>query len=208
MKLKLPYLSGRVIVIKSDQQEAKKCYENSLKIKRGVFMVVECPPSADTPMEVEPVEETPAEAVPVEEAPAGAVPVEETPMEEMPGVALPMGEAPTEEASRRQGLEGVARAENSRDRRPEPVENVVERRIGGKTFKLGRLLGQEEQDQVAAVISCWTSLHGPPRTCPISTQIFYATISPWTLRSALCDRGRGSSTRKGASSCRKRPESC
>jgi len=34
------------------------------------------------------------------------------------------------------------------------VENVVERKIGGKTFKLGRLLSQEEQDQVAAVISC------------------------------------------------------
>ena len=36
---------------------------------------------------------------------------------------------------------------------PEPVENVVERQIGGKTFKLGRLLSREEQDQVAAVIS-------------------------------------------------------
>ena len=31
MKKKLPDLSGRVIVIKSGQQEAKKCYENSLK---------------------------------------------------------------------------------------------------------------------------------------------------------------------------------
>jgi len=35
MKMKLPDLSGKVIVIKSDQQEAKKCYENSLKAKRG-----------------------------------------------------------------------------------------------------------------------------------------------------------------------------
>jgi len=33
------------------------------------------------------------------------------------------------------------------------VENVVERQIGGKIFKLGRLLSQEEQDEVAAVIS-------------------------------------------------------
>jgi len=80
MKLKLPDLSGRVIVIKSDQQEAKKCYENSLKTKRGVFMVVERPPSADTPMEVEPQEE--------------AVPGRETPVE-----AVPTGEAPKEEAS-------------------------------------------------------------------------------------------------------------
>jgi len=60
MKLKLPDLSGRVIVIKSDHKEAKKCYENSLKTKRGVFMVVERPPMEETPMEVEPVEEAPA----------------------------------------------------------------------------------------------------------------------------------------------------
>jgi len=84
MKLKLPDLNGRVIVIKSDQHEAKKCYENSLKTKRGVFMVVERPPSADTPMEVEPVEETvpvgetPVEAVPTEEMPEEAVSMEET----------------------------------------------------------------------------------------------------------------------------------
>ena len=52
MKMKLPDLSGVVIVIMSDQEEARKCYENSLKTKRGVFMVFERPPSADTAMEV------------------------------------------------------------------------------------------------------------------------------------------------------------
>jgi len=31
---------------------------------------------------------------------------------------------------------------------------MVERKIGGRTFKLGRLLSQEEQDEVAAVIAC------------------------------------------------------
>jgi len=40
-----------------------------------------------------------------------------------------------------------------RDRQPQPVDNVVERQIGGKVFKLGRWLSQEEQDEVAAVIS-------------------------------------------------------
>ena len=30
---------------------------------------------------------------------------------------------------------------------------MVERQIGGKTFKLGRLLSQEEQDEVAEVIA-------------------------------------------------------
>ena len=54
MKMKLPDLSGRVIVIKSDQEEAQKCYENSLKTKRGVFMVFEHPPSSDIVMEVVP----------------------------------------------------------------------------------------------------------------------------------------------------------
>ena len=55
MKMKLPDLSDRVIMFKSDQEEARKCYENSLKTKRGVFMVMERPPIADTPVEVEPL---------------------------------------------------------------------------------------------------------------------------------------------------------
>jgi len=36
MKMRLPSLEGTVITIKSDQKEAKKCYENSLKTKRSV----------------------------------------------------------------------------------------------------------------------------------------------------------------------------
>jgi len=47
----------------------------------------------------------------------------------------------------------VARTESARERRPEPVANVVERQIGGKTFKLGKSLDQAEQDQVAGVIA-------------------------------------------------------
>ena len=39
MKIKFPNLGGKVITIKSDKKEAKRCYENSLKTKRGVFMV-------------------------------------------------------------------------------------------------------------------------------------------------------------------------
>ena len=37
MKMKLPSLEGAIITIKSDQREAKKCYENNLKTKRGMF---------------------------------------------------------------------------------------------------------------------------------------------------------------------------
>jgi len=51
MKIKLPDLSGKVIVIKSDQEEARKCYENSLKKKRGVVMVIERPPISDSRIE-------------------------------------------------------------------------------------------------------------------------------------------------------------
>ena len=39
MKVKLPSMEGVVITIKSDQKEAKKCYENSLKNKRSVSYV-------------------------------------------------------------------------------------------------------------------------------------------------------------------------
>jgi len=53
----------------------------------------------------------------------------------------------------REGRRSESRAEIVRDRRPQPVDNVVERRIGGKVFKLGRLLSQEKQDEVAMVIS-------------------------------------------------------
>jgi len=45
MKMKLPFLGGTVITIRSDQKEAKRCYENSLKTKRGVFTVTIQPPS-------------------------------------------------------------------------------------------------------------------------------------------------------------------
>jgi len=39
MKMKLLDLGGKVITIMFDQKEAKRCYENSLKTKRVVFMV-------------------------------------------------------------------------------------------------------------------------------------------------------------------------
>ena len=47
MKMKLPDLGGTVITIKSDQKEAKRCYGNSLKTKRGVFTVTTRAPSEE-----------------------------------------------------------------------------------------------------------------------------------------------------------------
>jgi len=95
MKMKLPNLGGKVITIKLDQKEAKRCYENSLKTKRGVFMVTTRAPSE----------------------------------------------------------EGVAPAEITRERQPEPIGEVLKREIGGRTFKLGKSLGQAAQDQIAEVIA-------------------------------------------------------
>jgi len=43
-----------VITIKLDQKEAKRCYKNSLKTKRGVFMVTTRAPSEEgvAPLEI------------------------------------------------------------------------------------------------------------------------------------------------------------
>ena len=40
----LPDLTGKAITIKSDQKEAKRCYENSLKARQRVSMVTNGPP--------------------------------------------------------------------------------------------------------------------------------------------------------------------
>jgi len=120
MKMKLPDLSDRVIVIKSDQEETWKCYENSLKSRKSVFMVFERPPSVDVTM----IEATPSGSTPVEATPVGATPEADTLMREGPDHT-----APAEEATPIQ--------DNSRDQQ---ATNVVDRSIGDKTFKLGRLL--------------------------------------------------------------------
>jgi len=49
--------------------------------------------------------------------------------------------------------DGDARTERAQKRRPEPVGDIMERQIGGRTFKLGKSLEQAEQDQVAGVIT-------------------------------------------------------
>ncbi|XP_068466383.1 uncharacterized protein [Phaseolus vulgaris] len=145
-KMKPSDLSGKVIVIKSDQEEARKCYENSLKTKRGVFMVFERPPSANAMMEIEPlIEATPTESTLGQATLVGATPEADTHMEEGPDDT-----SPVEESTPGKRYRAVPIKEDSRD---QSAANVVERQIGGKTFKLGRLLSQEEQEEVAEVIS-------------------------------------------------------
>jgi len=151
MKMKLPSLEGTMITIKSDQKEAKRCYQNSLKTRRGVYAVT-----------TQPLKE-----------------------------------------------EGVTRVEIARERRPEPAEEVLEREIGGKKFKLGKSLGQEVHDQIVEVIArhlaafAWSASDMLTLT-PISRVI----TSPLIHRSDLFARGGGSSTMKGVRSSGQKPRSC
>ena len=105
--------------------------------KRGVIMVFERPSSSDTAMEVEPSNEAmPAESTPIEAAPAGTMPRADACAKERHGDTPPV-----EEASPRVHYKATPPKEDSRD---QPAANVVERQVGGKTFKLGRLLSEEE----------------------------------------------------------------
>ena len=133
MKMKLPDLSGKVIIIKSDQEEVRKCYVNSLKTEKSVFMVFERPSSVDTSM--------------TEARPAGTTPDKATPVRATPEVDTHMEEGPDDTAP---GEEAAPVRDDSRD---QPAANAMEREIDGKTFKLGRFLSQEEQEGVAEVIS-------------------------------------------------------
>jgi len=143
-KVKLPSMEGVVITIRSDQKETKKCYENSLKNKRSVSYITTTPPPG--------VEPRPTEGRVVDAA-----------MEVTAGgdVVMVDAEARGENAGREEearnrpeeGREsGIARAVIASETRPKPVEEWLEREIGGKVFKLGRSLKGQLQDQIAKVI--------------------------------------------------------
>ena len=70
-------------------------------------------------------------------------------------------EARTESAARLEGERscsetareiGIARALIANEKKPQPVEEWLEKEINGKMFKLGRTLDSETQDQIAKVI--------------------------------------------------------
>ena len=48
---------------------------------------------------------------------------------------------------------GIARALIASERRPQPMEEWLEQKINGRTFRLGKTLDSEAQDQIAKVIS-------------------------------------------------------
>ena len=138
MKVKLPSMEGVVITIWSDQKEAKKCYENSLKTKRSVSYVTTTPPPG--------VEPRPAEGRVVDTAMEVITESDEVMMDVEAG-----GEnAGRKEEARNRPEEaresGIARALIASETRPKPVEEWLEREIGGKVFKLGKSLEGETQD--------------------------------------------------------------
>jgi len=114
-------------------------------------MMVERPPISGTPMELE--------VRPLGATPTGAAPREDSPIEEGGGDASPMEEVFEGASPRRKVAEGASIGEaneattTKEGSGDQPENNVVERQIGDRIFKLGRLLSQEEQDAVAAVIA-------------------------------------------------------
>jgi len=148
MKVKLPSMEGMIITIRSDQKEAKKCYENSLKNKRSVCRVSTTPPPG-----VEPEREGRRDVdMALEVVIEGDVP--DVPMEDIEAWSESAARVEEERSCPETAREsGIARALMASEKRPQPVEEWLEKKINGKTFKLGKTLDSETQDQIARVIS-------------------------------------------------------
>ena len=97
--------------------------------------MAEATPAGSSPVEATPIGATPIEDAHTEERYSDASPMEEEPEEAMSDDATPMEEDP---------MDG-SRATNVQDEQPQPEDNVVERQIGGKVFKLGRYLSQKNE---------------------------------------------------------------
>jgi len=139
MKVKLPSMEGVLITIRSDQKEAKKCYENSLKNKRSLSYITTTPPPG---MEPRPTERRVVASATEVTTDGDVIMID----------AEARGENPDREGEVRNRPEearesGIARAVIARETRPKPVEEWLEREIGGKVFKLGRSL---EGDRAAS----------------------------------------------------------
>ena len=129
MKVKLPSMKGLIITICSDQKEAKKCYENSLKNKRSVCHVTTTPPPG-----TEPARETLRVLdTALEVAAEGDVPMEDNEARSE-STARVEGERNCSETAREAG---IARALIASEKKPQPVEEWLEKKINDKTFKLG-----------------------------------------------------------------------
>jgi len=148
MKVKLPSMEGMIITIRSDQKEVKKCYENSLKNKRFV-----CHVSTTPPPDVEPERESQRDMdMALEVVIEGDV--LDVPMENIEARSEGATRAEEERSCPETAREsGIANALIASEKRPQPVEEWLEKKINSKTFKLGKTLDSETQDQIARVIS-------------------------------------------------------
>jgi len=140
MKLKLPSMEGVVITIKSDQKEARCCYENSLKQQRSVCHVTPTPPPG--------VDERRLEVAGLVRGTQGDVEMEEVVLGGS-GVAQVEAEKESMITPRESG---IARAVIASEKRPHPAEGWVETEIQGKKFKLGGPLSEDMRRQIAGVI--------------------------------------------------------
>jgi len=140
MKLKLPSMEGVVITIKSDQKEARHCYENNLKQQRSVCHVTSTPPPG--------VDERRLEVAGLVRGTQGDVEMEQA---VLGGSRVAQVEA-EKESMITPRESGIARAVITSEKRPHPAEGWVETEIRGKKFKLGGPLSENARRQIAGVI--------------------------------------------------------
>jgi len=140
MKVKLPSMEGVVITIKSDQKEARRCHENSLKQQRSVCRVTSTSPPG--------VDERRSEVAGLVRGTQGDVKMEEAVLGGS-GVAQVEAEKESMITPRESG---IARAVIASESRPHPAEGWVETEIQGKKFKLGGPLSEDTRRQIVGVI--------------------------------------------------------
>ncbi|XP_068498362.1 uncharacterized protein [Phaseolus vulgaris] len=158
MKVKLPSMEGVIVTIRSDQEEAKRCYENSLKNRRSVCHVTTTPPlgagnehknrrAMDAASEGA-VEGDVVMDVALEAATKGDVTKEDVEARSERNAQVEEEENCPETARE----SSIVRALLASEKRPRPVGDWLEREISDKTFKLGKTLDGKTQDQIAKVI--------------------------------------------------------
>jgi len=135
MKLKLSLMEGVVITIKSDQKEARRCYENNFKQQRSVCHVTSTPPPG--------VDERRSEVAGLVRGTQGNGEMNEAVLGG-PGVAQVGAEKENMITPRESGI--------ASEKRPHPAEGWVETEIQGKKFKLGGPLSEDTRRQIAEVI--------------------------------------------------------
>jgi len=138
MKVKLPSMEGMIITICSEQKEAKKN-------KRFVCHVTTTPPPG---VEAE-QENRRVVDMALEVAVEGDVPMEHIEVRSESATRVEE-ERNCPETARESG---IARALIASEKRPQPVEEWLEKKINDKTFKLGKTSDNETQDQIPKVIS-------------------------------------------------------